>query len=176
VCARRHDSGVTAQVPIELNAYWNGAAAPWRASMADAIVECACTSPHKCRDAQRHATRGGPQPVAARHECDEYVEHHRSGDVNVCDDIPRPVRRAHFLEKSRGDRTMPAGVALAPAITVPVSLVVTMNTWKYFVPVALLAAAVLLTSGAPLYSVVSGIVLAALVIWVSNRGRSDTAR
>jgi hypothetical protein len=70
-----------------------------------------------------------------------------------------------------------AGVRLALAAGIPASLVgVTMNTWKYFVPVALLAAAMLLTSGAPLYSVALGIVLAALVIWVSNRGTSDAAR
>lgn len=51
-----------------------------------------------------------------------------------------------------------------------------MHTWKYFVPVAALAAAVLLTSGAPPYSVASGIAVAALAIWVSNRGTSGAGR
>lgn len=51
-----------------------------------------------------------------------------------------------------------------------------MNRWKYFVPVALLAAAVLVNSGAPLYSVAAGTVLAALAIWLSNRGASRAAR
>jgi hypothetical protein len=81
-----------------------------------------------------------------------------------------------FKRTSLGPAWRQMAVGLHRAASIPASGGVTMNTWKYFVPVALLAAAMLLTSGAPLYPVALGIVLAALVIWVSNRGTSNAAR
>lgn len=44
-----------------------------------------------------------------------------------------------------------------------------MNKWKYFVPVAVLCAGLLLLAGAPIYSIVTGIIVGGLLIWRSSR-------
>jgi hypothetical protein len=51
-----------------------------------------------------------------------------------------------------------------------------MTKWKFFIPTCLIATVFLLQGGAPIFSIVGGLALAAVAIWFSGRKASSLSR
>ncbi len=50
-----------------------------------------------------------------------------------------------------------------------------MTKWKYFIPVCAIAAVLLINAGAPIPSVAAGVVIAAFVIWKTDRRKAPSS-
>ena len=51
-----------------------------------------------------------------------------------------------------------------------------MAKWKFFVPVSILAASLLLRGGAPLFAVIFGIVIAGFMMWRADQRTARSSR
>jgi hypothetical protein len=51
-----------------------------------------------------------------------------------------------------------------------------MTKWKFFIPTCLIATVFLLQGGAPIFSIIGGVAVAAAAIWFSGRKASSIPR